>query len=1118
MINLGRTREMGLDPRQEKLFADLKLVGEVPAYFFRDACRMMAQPEGLTCSAHLVGHLLREIEGALLDFFSATIGMPRPVDPERTDGRRIKIERIAKALRLDPAFEKTWKEFALHRAAHRAELFNVRAIDNQVFVVWDDFQIILAKLLAAFRTTYSQWLVKLEGLASEKKPTKKHLQELAKLCPNNPVALRLFFGGCGPEWLPLLAEKGYFANPPVPIQHDTRIDFPPWPQAALLNRLADSAPREVVSIIETLRPTQHPRLAAELVLALCKIGRQLEHPSAKLLAQLNHWAASPYLVFSRLPERLTDLMSQWVALRKIKFAVDLAATLFEIEPARVAREGLWFRRPTARIGHGEYQRQLTRLATQLRSVAPRDLIHLLIDLALQAVGHDVTMERSHLWLPAIESDDDPLDDLRRVVITVLRSQCEAILTERLLTPDDVLKQLPVDHHPVFLRLELHLLKTFPNRQRLRISERLLDRKLFEGTVRYEYDLLLREGFTHLPQGEKDKILSWIRTGPNALDTDQARVAKRENRELTDDEINRWQDVWRLEKLELLVGNLPGDFEEFRLKLVKQLGDPGPLSPRRRVAMGYGPLRPLTIDEFRTLGFDELTANLITFEPTSDPAAQSPEGLGQQLSYAVAENPSRFATHAGKFMDDRLDPTYVRAFVVGFREALQKKNAFDWEPILRLATWVLSRPEEAKPIAEDRRARAWGRDPDWSWTRAEIARLLREGLSDPALMSMDPHQPVWEMLLQLTAAPDPLAQASSAGDGEQYYADLSIDTISGIATHAIIDYALRQKALLQSRLDNPREFSLNDLPQLESFFQRLTSRVTPTPLLASAVIGMRLADLYRLDSRWFRERQSLLLPRDHDAHWRITWNAFVLLAMPVDKACFDLLRPDYEKAFSICQPEIEVASVDGGRVSRNRLCEQIALAFWNGWIDLQADQHFLSRFFDASSDQVAGYFVGFIGRQVAALPSTVGCQPNIDRLQQLLDWRLKILFSIDPRQHLEELAAFGICFASAKFDPRWSLERLVKILTHGKKIDQEQAVVKRLATLVADYPSDVLDVMATLITTAETESGRVIFWKDEANALFENLHWIDTPMIRAKLKDLSNRLCALGFLDFRRFAA
>ena len=63
------------DPRQARIFERLKrLVGEGPAAFYRDACRLMTEENDYESTTHLVAHLLREIESALRDVLEPVAG------------------------------------------------------------------------------------------------------------------------------------------------------------------------------------------------------------------------------------------------------------------------------------------------------------------------------------------------------------------------------------------------------------------------------------------------------------------------------------------------------------------------------------------------------------------------------------------------------------------------------------------------------------------------------------------------------------------------------------------------------------------------------------------------------------------------------------------------------------------------------------------------------------------------------------------------------------------------------------------------------------------------------------------------------------------------------------
>src|SRR5207245_8360237 len=53
------------DPRQERIYRRLRLIGPGPAAFYRDACRLMNQSFSFETTANFVAHSLREIESAI---------------------------------------------------------------------------------------------------------------------------------------------------------------------------------------------------------------------------------------------------------------------------------------------------------------------------------------------------------------------------------------------------------------------------------------------------------------------------------------------------------------------------------------------------------------------------------------------------------------------------------------------------------------------------------------------------------------------------------------------------------------------------------------------------------------------------------------------------------------------------------------------------------------------------------------------------------------------------------------------------------------------------------------------------------------------------------------------
>ena len=52
--------------RQERIYRRLRLIGDGPATFSRDRCKMINSPMDFQSTTHLIGHLMQEVEGAIL--------------------------------------------------------------------------------------------------------------------------------------------------------------------------------------------------------------------------------------------------------------------------------------------------------------------------------------------------------------------------------------------------------------------------------------------------------------------------------------------------------------------------------------------------------------------------------------------------------------------------------------------------------------------------------------------------------------------------------------------------------------------------------------------------------------------------------------------------------------------------------------------------------------------------------------------------------------------------------------------------------------------------------------------------------------------------------------------
>ncbi|MBZ5697620.1 MAG: hypothetical protein LAN18_03640 [Acidobacteriia bacterium] len=136
------------EPRQERIFRRLKLVGDGPAEFYRDACRLMSQESDFASTTHLVAHLLREIESGLRQILEtvADQSLRLKKGAKNEEKHTDKIRAVLKGLEIaeiDPVAE-VWlrlpgrdNNYGLAARAHRDDLSAPRTLDGEFKEFWN---------------------------------------------------------------------------------------------------------------------------------------------------------------------------------------------------------------------------------------------------------------------------------------------------------------------------------------------------------------------------------------------------------------------------------------------------------------------------------------------------------------------------------------------------------------------------------------------------------------------------------------------------------------------------------------------------------------------------------------------------------------------------------------------------------------------------------------------------------------------------------------------------------------------------------------------------------------------------------------------------------------------
>lgn len=196
-----------VDPRQQRIHQRLlRLVGPGPAAFFKDACWLMGEGPPLEATAHLVAHLLREVEGSLREVLETEESRHRREASRGPCQERLRHEESVraalKALDIDESdpvallwldFAKGRDEYRLHRWAHRSSLAGVRRASDPGFQqMWNHMLSLLDAVLDRFEARYTFILELVDRLVSQG-PRQEAVSELRSRVPHNPVTLRYLF-------------------------------------------------------------------------------------------------------------------------------------------------------------------------------------------------------------------------------------------------------------------------------------------------------------------------------------------------------------------------------------------------------------------------------------------------------------------------------------------------------------------------------------------------------------------------------------------------------------------------------------------------------------------------------------------------------------------------------------------------------------------------------------------------------------------------------------------------------------------------------------------------------------------------------------------------------------
>jgi len=484
------------------------------------------------------------------------------------------------------------------------------------------------------------------------------------------------------------------------------------------------------------------------------------------------------------------------------------------------------------------------------------------------------------------------------------------------------------------------------------------------------------------------------------------------------------------------------------------------------------------------------------QPTSF-TMESPEGISRTLKTVVANDPERFALSSLLFT--KADPTYIRGILSGFREALKAGKRFEWEPVLRLMDWVVKQDRE---ISARKTENIEDGDPNWGWTRMEIARLLENALNDDK-NPIEPyyHTIVWRIIEPVTNDPDP----SSADEGRSSMdpATNSLNTTRGVAFHTLITYALWRKRNLIAEGEG-KKIGFDKMPEVRKVLDdHLDTQIEPT-LTIRSVYGWYFANLLYLDRDWAFSNKDRIFPKSDNERslWDAAWDGLISFSRP-NANLFQNLQVEYQVAVSRMN---KVTKEVGWKINTGEKLAEHLMVYY-AWGALGLTSSMMEDFWNKADVTFKSHALHFVGRSTKSAPADL-----VKKFQVLWEGRLaKAVTSSKETQHTEEIKAFGWWFASGAFPDEWSLDQLDQLMELTNEIDGNHFVLERLATLSAKYPFQTVRLLGKLLE--DQLPWKIIGAREEIETVLKNVLAVHDNNASRTADEFINRLAAKGYTDF-----
>ena len=635
--------------------------------------------------------------------------------------------------------------------------------------------------------------------------------------------------------------------------------------------------------------------------------------------------------------------------------------------------------------------------------------------------------------------------------------------------------------PIFPRMVVHLaaeqLKRHPE---FAAEVALSEDRFFDYDLLHEYSRLLEGIFPRLEQQQKNLVFRWIDRGPDYRDSFTG----------GDGERRKWRLHWQAGRLAWIREHLDDKWRSRYARIVEEVGEPEHPDFTSYTSSWMGPTSPVGVGDLEAMSTGEVLRFLASWEPTGDPMEPDREGLARVLEEVVGRSPEEFLTASDAFLALRL-VRYVTALLSGLCQAVREERMVDWTSVMALLSEIWRRHP---------------REPEWREARLVSVRLLGAGLKEDAI-PFGLRSTVWAVIDSAADDGDP----SPEDDAESTLdvATTSINTVRGEAMHAVVQYALWvYRSVMDAGPGDSPAFDLNRIPEVRKRLDRhLDPAFEPSPSVR-AVYGQWFPHLTLLDADWTEKNTDRIFsdrfPELRDAAWQTYLRFCRVYNRP-----FQLLRHQYAAAVHRLPGSDDDSVATRGHLE-TRLGEHLLAMAGRGILSWSDEDALVRRFFENAKPNDVQGALGRIGGHLCR-EETEFSPEVLGRFESLTEELLAFLEEAG-REGMGHFSSLGRWIASGRFDPKWTLAHLDRLIRLAGTARPHFEVMDCLVELVEAHPAEAFEVFRYWVSLDRAERRLILRRSESARTILRTA--LANKGTSDEARELLNRIGADGHLGFR----